>query len=161
VDGGQLSGLQPGIATLIPGLAQQFAALASVARSSVSIVLQGETGTGKGVTADAIHSLSGRRGPLVPLNCGALTPTLVQSELFGSAKRAFSGAAEDRVGLVRSADHGTLFLDEIGDLAPLSQVAILRAIEEKQVTPVGATQAVDVDLRVCSATHRDLASLVA
>jgi DNA-binding NtrC family response regulator len=95
------------------------------------------------------------------VNCGALPATLVESELFGVKKGAFTGASEDRPGLVRSADGGTLFLDEIADLPPPSQAAFLRVLQEREVVPVGGTRAVPVDLRVVAATHRDLDALVA
>lgn len=149
-----------GLATLIPSLARDFAALREIARSAVSVVVRGETGTGKELIAQALHALSARRGPFIPVNCGGLAPSLVHSELFGYRKGAFSGATEDRPGLIRSADRGTLFLDEIGDLAAESQVAILRALQEKEVMPVGGTRAVGVDVRVCAASHRSLEDLV-
>jgi transcriptional regulator with GAF, ATPase, and Fis domain len=107
-----------------------------------------------------VHQLSGRRGAFVAVNCGALPDTLIETELFGYRKGAFSGAAEDRPGLIRSADQGTLFLDEIGDLPGPSQAPLLRVLQEREVTPVGATRPVPVDLRVVAATHRDLPALV-
>jgi sigma-54 dependent transcriptional regulator, acetoin dehydrogenase operon transcriptional activator AcoR len=110
--------------------------------------------------ARAVHALSGRRGAYLAVNCGALPDTLVESELFGHKKGAFSGAVEDRPGLVRAADHGTLFLDEVGDLPLPSQAALLRVLQEEEVLPVGATRALPVDLRVVVATHRDLPALV-
>lgn len=146
--------------TLWPPLERDFALLAELARSRVSIVLRGETGTGKEVAARAIHALSGRRGALVPVNCGALPPTLVESTLFGHKKGSFSGATEDQPGLVRASDGGTLFLDEIGDLPLASQTALLRVLQESEVTPVGASRSVHVDLRVVSATHHDLERMV-
>jgi DNA-binding NtrC family response regulator len=149
-----------GLATVSPVLAAQFRALAQVARSGVSILIQGETGTGKEVVARATHSLSGRSGPFVAINCGAIPEALVESELFGFRRGAFSGATQDRTGLVRSADRGTLFLDEIGDLPLPSQAKFLRVLQERQVVPVGATRPVNVDIRVCAATHRALAPLL-
>jgi transcriptional regulator with GAF, ATPase, and Fis domain len=113
------------------------------------------------VAAQAVHALSGRSGAFVAVNCGALPETLVESQLFGHRKGAFSGATEDRPGLVRSAHRGTLFLDEIGDLPLDSQAALLRVLQERQVMPIGATQPVEVDLRLCAATHRPLERLVA
>jgi len=127
----------------------------------VTVALSGESGTGKEVLARAIHALSGRSGPFVAVNCGALPKDLVESELFGHKKGAFSGALEDRPGLVRAAHGGTLFLDEVGDLPLQAQPALLRVLQEKQVQPVGATSPVAVDLRVVSATHRDLPALAA
>jgi transcriptional regulator with GAF, ATPase, and Fis domain len=107
-----------------------------------------------------MHDLSGRNGPLVAVNCGALPEHLVEAELFGYRKGAFSGAAEDRPGLIRSADRGTLFLDEVGELPLPAQASLLRVLQESEVMPLGATRPVKVDLRVLSATHRDLQSMV-
>ena len=132
-----------------------------MARSPVSVVLRGETGTGKEVIARAVHTLSRRPGDFVAMNCGALPDHLVESELFGHKKGAFSGATEDRPGLVRAAHQWTLFLDEIGDLPAPSQAAFLRVLQEREVVPVGATRPVRVDLRLVAATHRDLDALVA
>jgi transcriptional regulator with GAF, ATPase, and Fis domain len=151
----------PGLVTLAAPLAQQFGLLAQVAASTVSVVIRGDSGTGKELIARAVHRLSGRGGAFVAVNCGSLPETLVETELFGYRKGAFSGANEDRPGLIRSADRGTLFLDEIGDLPPSSQAAFLRALQEQEVTPVGATKPVPVDFRLCAATHRDLEQLVA
>ncbi|WP_437305717.1 sigma 54-interacting transcriptional regulator [Sorangium sp. So ce388] len=151
----------PGLASLLPALLGLFEQLAVVARSAIPVLLQGETGTGKEVMARAIHALSGRPGELVAVNCGALPRELVEGELFGHRKGAFSGATEDRPGLVRSADRGTLFLDEIGDLPAPAQAALLRVLQEQEVRPVGATRPVRVDLRVVAATHRPLKRLAA
>jgi DNA-binding NtrC family response regulator len=149
------------LATLSPALEAQLDRLVLMARSRVSILVRGETGTGKEVIAAAIHQLSGRPGRFVAVNCGALAENLVESELFGYRKGAFSGAAEDRPGLVRSSDQGTLLLDEIGDLPPVAQAAFLRVLQEQEVLAVGATHPVKVDLRVVASTHRDLDALVA
>ncbi|XXY54645.1 sigma 54-interacting transcriptional regulator [Sorangium sp. So ce269] len=151
----------PGLASLLPSLLDLFEQLAVVARSAIPVLLQGETGTGKEVMARAVHALSGRPGELVAVNCGALPRELVEGELFGHRKGAFSGATEDRPGLVRSADRGTLFLDEIGDLPAPAQAALLRVLQEQEVRPVGATRPVRVDLRVVAATHRPLKRLAA
>ncbi|MFZ5443433.1 MAG: sigma 54-interacting transcriptional regulator [Myxococcota bacterium] len=151
----------PGLATLSPTLAAQFDELARLARSAVTISLGGPSGSGKEVIARAVHALSGRPGPFVAVNCGALPDELVESELFGHRKGAFSGATDDRPGLVRAAHGGTLFLDEVGDLPLEAQPALLRVLQEKQVQPVGATSPVPVDLRVLSATHRSLEALSA
>jgi len=124
------------------------------------VLVRGETGTGKELVARAVHALSGRRGDFVPVNCGALPDTLVETELFGYRKGAFSGALEDRKGLVRSADGGTLFLDEIGDLELTSQAALLRVLQEREVTPVGSTKAIQVDVQLVAATHQDLDAMV-
>ena len=150
---------------LMPEGALALADLERVARSEVSIVLLGETGTGKEVLARAIHGRSeraARGGPMVAVNCGALPDALVESQLFGHAvKGAFSGAGRDEPGFVRSADGGTLFLDEIGDLPATSQAALLRVLQEREVTPVGAVRAIPVDLRVVAATNRPLDAMVA
>jgi transcriptional regulator of acetoin/glycerol metabolism len=144
----------PGLSTLLPAYAQALATFARVAASGVPLLLLGESGTGKEVLARAAHAVSGRSGAFVPVNCGALPETLVESQLFGHMKGAFSGAVRDEPGFVRSSDKGTLFLDEIGDLPKLSQAALLRVLQEKEVTPVGSTKPVKVDLRVVAATHR-------
>jgi sigma-54 dependent transcriptional regulator, acetoin dehydrogenase operon transcriptional activator AcoR len=146
----------PGLATLSPELGSQYAALGRIARSNISVLLLGETGSGKEVLARAVHALSQRGGRFVAVNCGALPQSLVEAQLFGHVKGAFSGALRDEPGLVRAADGGTLFLDEIGDLPPSSQAALLRVLQEREVLPVGSTHAVRVDLRVVAATHRSL-----
>lgn len=129
---------------------------ARVAATPFPILLQGETGTGKEVLARAIHAQSKRSGPFVPLNCATLSHDLLAAELFGHARGAFSGASTARPGLFRSAEGGTLFLDEIGDLPLDLQPALLRALEERKVRPVGADHEVPVDARVLAATHIDL-----
>jgi transcriptional regulator with PAS, ATPase and Fis domain len=108
-----------------------------------------------------VHALSKRPGAFVPVNCGALPETLLESQLFGHVKGSFSGAQRDELGLVRASDKGTLFLDEIGDMRAPSQVALLRLLQEREVTPVGATKPVSVDLRVVAATHRPVDALEA
>ncbi len=115
----------------------------------------GEVGSGKEVAARAIHELSGRQGPFVPLNCGAILESLVESELFGTRRGAFSGA-RDRHGLVRRAHRGTLLLDEVADMPLISQVSLLRVLQEREVLAVGAAQPETVDVRFIAATHRDL-----
>jgi hypothetical protein len=156
-----LGGAEAGMRTLVPELEHQLDRLRQVAAATVPIVITGESGTGKELIARGIHRVSARPGALVAVNCGALPEGLVESELFGHIEGAFSGAVRARPGYVRASDRGTLFLDEIGDLAPSSQVALLRALQEEQVTPVGGTEPIDVDLRVVSASHRDLEALVA
>jgi DNA-binding NtrC family response regulator len=155
------SGTRAALVTALPTLEEQSRNLEDIACSNVSVVLRGETGTGKEVVARAVHHLSGRTGELIAVNCGALPATLLESELFGYRKGAFSNAFEDRPGLVRAADRGTLFLDEIGDLPLSSQAALLRVLQEGEVTPLGGTHPVKLDLRVVCATHRDLEALVA
>jgi len=151
----------PELATFDPAFGATVEQLARVAPTQVPILLLGETGTGKEVTARAIHELSRRRGPFVGVNCGAISPTLVESELFGHRRGSFSGATTDRLGHVRTADRGTLFLDEIGDMPLPAQAALLRVLEEREVVPVGDSMPVPVDLRVVAATHRDLGAMVA
>ena len=160
LDGAQLDPGNTGLVTLSSALQVEHERLATIARSSVPVVIGGETGAGKEVVARALHVLSGREGPFVAVNCGAIPRTLVESELFGHRKGAFSGATEERLGLFRSADRGTLLLDEIGDLPLDAQAALLRVLQEGEVLSVGATRPVKVDVRVLAATHRDLAALV-
>jgi transcriptional regulator with AAA-type ATPase domain len=151
----------PGLMTLEPGWHHELERIRQIASSEIPMLVEGESGTGKEVIARAIHTLSERRGAFVPVNCGALPENLVESELFGYKKGAFSGAQTDHPGLVRSADGGTLFLDEIGDLPASSQAALLRVLQEREVMPVGGTRPVAIDLRVVAATHRDLDDMVA
>jgi len=133
----------------------------AVAESDASVLLLGESGTGKELVAQALHWHSARRsGPFVPVNCAAVPETLLESELFGHEKGAFTGAQQKRAGLFAQAHRGTLFLDEIGDLPLVLQVKLLRAIQDKAVRPVGGTQALHLDLRLITATNRDLATLV-
>ncbi|MEZ4400369.1 MAG: sigma 54-interacting transcriptional regulator [Kofleriaceae bacterium] len=150
-----------GLATLIPEYGRDLARLRQVASSAVSILVEGDSGTGKEVLARAAHALSGRDGQFIAVNCGAIAENLVESELFGHKKGAFSGAHADHDGLVRAADKGTLFLDEIGDLPAASQAALLRVLQEREVTPVGGTRPVAVDVRIIAATHRDLDEMIA
>jgi two-component system, NtrC family, response regulator HydG len=138
-----------------------FRTVARAAPTDVTVLITGESGTGKELVARALHDESRRaRGPFLPLNCSALPADLVESELFGHTRGAFTGADRDREGVFAAADGGTLFLDEIGDLAPAAQAKLLRAIEERRITPVGSTKAVSVDVRVVAATNRPLDDLV-
>ena len=146
--------------TFVPALQRAYDDLAAVVTTSVAVLIQGETGTGKERVARAAHELARRTGSFVAVNCGALPETLIESELFGSKRGAFSGADHDRPGLVRSADGGTLFLDEVADLPLPSQAALLRVLQEREVVPVGATQPIPVDLQVVAASHHDLADRV-
>jgi transcriptional regulator of acetoin/glycerol metabolism len=151
----------PRLGTLLPALAGEIEALARIAVSPVPVLVRGETGTGKEIIARAVHELSARRGPFVGVNCGAIPAALVESQLFGHVRGAFSGAVRDEPGFVRAASGGTLFLDEIGDLPAASQSALLRVLQEREIVPVGATRGVPVDLRVVAATHQPLEALVA
>jgi len=153
--------LPPALRTASLELEQRAGELIRLAPSSVPVLIRGETGTGKELTARAIHERSGRQGAFVPVNCGALPRSLVESELFGSKRGAFSGARDDRVGLVQRADRGTLFLDEIAELPAESQVALLRVLQEGEVRPVGAADALRIDVRVIAATHQDLEARIA
>ncbi|KGD83124.1 response regulator GlrR [Pantoea stewartii subsp. indologenes] len=128
-----------------------------VAQSDVSVLINGQSGTGKEVLAQAIHAASPRADkPFIAINCGALPEQLLESELFGHAKGAFTGAVSARDGLFKAAAGGTLFLDEIGDMPPALQVKLLRVIQERKVRPLGSNNDIDINVRIISATHRDL-----
>jgi transcriptional regulator of acetoin/glycerol metabolism len=159
VNVGDLQDVPRDFGTLLPWLTRDLQRLARVARSDVSVLLRGETGTGKEVLARAMHAQSGRTGPFVAVNCGAIPATLVESLLFGHKRGAFSGAAQDELGLVRTAQGGTLFLDEVGDLGAPAQAALLRVLQEREVLPVGATRPIATDVRVLAATHRPVEAL--
>ena len=134
-----------------------FTLIRKVAASSAPVLLLGESGTGKEMAALAIHRLSSRKGgPFVPINCNAIPENLLESELFGHEKGAFTGAHADRKGLIESASGGTLFLDEIGELPPAIQVKLLRFLQEQTFHRVGGRQQIKVDTRVIAATHADL-----
>ncbi|QDW67164.1 sigma-54-dependent transcriptional regulator [Luteimonas granuli] len=135
--------------------------IAKVSRSQAPVHISGESGTGKELVARTIHAQGVRAdGPFVPVNCGAIPTELMESEFFGHRKGSFTGAHADKPGLFQSADGGTLFLDEVAELPLAMQVKLLRAIQEKKVRPVGAPAEVDVDVRILSATHKDLGALV-
>jgi DNA-binding NtrC family response regulator len=150
-----------GVATLSAPFEEVLARSRAVAVSRVPVLLRGESGSGKEVLARAIHAWSGRRGDFVAVNCGSIPENLVESELFGHRKGAFSGAERDQPGLIRSSDGGTFFLDEIGDLGLTAQAALLRTLQESEVLPLGGTRPERLDLRVLAATHRDLEQMVA
>jgi two-component system response regulator PilR (NtrC family) len=133
-----------------------------VSRSQAPVHIYGESGTGKELVAHLIHDAGARRdGPFVPVNCGAIPTELMESELFGHKKGSFTGAIADKQGLIQSAEGGTLFLDEIADLPLHMQVKLLRVIQEKSVRPVGESKEIPIDVRILSATHKNLAALVA
>ncbi|HVG63546.1 MAG TPA: sigma 54-interacting transcriptional regulator [Hyalangium sp.] len=134
--------------------------IAAVAPRGNSVLIIGETGTGKEIVARALHRKSGRPGTLVALNCGGLSEGLIESELFGHARGAFTGAVSSRDGLFRAAEQGTLFLDEIGEMPLGLQVKLLRVLETRTVRPIGATHEVPVDVRLVAATHRDMEAAV-
>jgi transcriptional regulator of acetoin/glycerol metabolism len=143
-------------------LDQQLQRAARLAETEVSVLVTGETGSGKEYLARALHAASPRRDqPFVAVNCAAIPETLIESELFGHLPGAFSGAApKGKRGLVQEADGGTLFLDEIGDMPLAMQARLLRVLAEREVLPIGATRAIKVDVRVLAATHADLPARV-
>lgn len=145
----------------VPGnsgvMCQLRASIARAATDPAAVLILGETGTGKERIAHELHRLSGRNGRFVALNCAALSPQIVEAQLFGHVKGAFTGATDAQVGLFRAAHGGTLFLDEVGDLPLDLQPKLLRALQEGEILPVGATQPVQVDVRVVAATHKQLA----
>ena len=159
--GGEASG-GPALLGQSPAMAELRAMIQRVARSQAPVHITGESGTGKELVARLIHAGGARRdGPFVPVNCGAIPTDLMESELFGHRKGSFTGATQDKPGLVQSAEGGTLFLDEVADLPLHMQVKLLRVIQEKAVRPVGEQREQPIDVRVLSATHRNLAQLVA
>ena len=135
--------------------------LNKIARSQAPVFITGESGTGKEVIANLVHRLSNRNeGPFIAINCGAIPTELMESELFGHKKGSFTGATQDKQGLIQSAHGGSLFLDEIAELPLTMQVKLLRAVQEKRIRPVGSDAEIDVDFRVISASHQDLEALV-
>ncbi len=153
--------LTRGPTTLVGGYQMDAIAanLERVAPTELSVLLLGESGTGKEVAARELHRLSRRRGNFQAVNCAALPGNLIESELFGYKKGAFSGADRDKIGLFKAADGGTLLLDEIGDMSPAAQAKLLRVLQSREVLPVGATTPEPVNVRVVAATHRDLQKL--
>jgi len=144
-----------------PSIVNIFRILPDIAQSDATVLIQGESGTGKELFAQAIHNLSPRRdGPLIKVNCAALPVTLLESELFGYMKGAFTDAKGDKPGRFQRAHGGTIFLDEIGDIPPGTQVKLLRVLETKEFEPLGSTKVVRVDVRILTATNKDLSELV-
>lgn len=151
-----------GIVSRSARMADLLAEARLVARSDASILLRGDSGTGKEMLARAIHRASPRAGrPFIAVNCGAIPEALLESELFGHVKGAFTDAVANHKGLFQAADGGTLLLDEIGDMPPALQVKLLRVLQERAVRPVGSSQSHAVDVRIVSATHRDLEAAMA
>jgi two-component system response regulator PilR (NtrC family) len=150
-----------GLVGTSPAIDRVRTMIAKVARSQAPVHISGESGTGKELVARMIHEAGPRRdGPFIPINCGAIPTELMESEFFGHRKGSFTGAVGDKIGLVQTAEGGTLFLDEVADLPLHMQVKLLRVIQEKTIRPVGQANEVPVDVRVLSATHRDLGELV-
>ena len=146
-----------GLVSRDPSMLQVFRTIANVAETDATVLVRGESGSGKELVARAVHEESLRaKGPFVPVSCAALTPTLLESELFGHVKGAFTGAVRDRGGLFQEATGGTLFLDEVAELPIDLQAKLLRVLEERVVVPVGSERRIPVDVRLISATHRAL-----
>ena len=146
-----------GLVGRAPSMRALFQAMARVGPSDTTVLIQGETGTGKELVARGLHEASDRRnGPFIAVNCASLTDTLLESELFGHVKGAFTGAIRDKPGLFQAAHGGTLLLDEVGDISTALQHRLLRVLQEKEVLPVGDVKAKKVDVRILAATHRNL-----
>ncbi|AYC31673.1 sigma-54-dependent Fis family transcriptional regulator [Pseudomonas cavernae] len=149
-----------GIIGSCPPMLELYSKIRKVAPTDSTVLIQGESGTGKELVARALHNLSRRaKAPLISVNCAAIPETLIESELFGHEKGAFTGASAGRTGLVEAADGGTLFLDEIGELPLEAQARLLRVLQEGEIRRVGSVQSQKVDVRLIAATHRDLKSL--
>lgn len=150
------------IVTRSPQMLRLLEQAGMVAQSDVSVLIIGQSGTGKEIVAQAIHNASPRHEkPFIAINCGALPEQLLESELFGHARGAFTGAVSNREGLFQAAEGGTLFLDEIGDMPVALQVKLLRVLQERKVRPLGCNRDIDIDVRIISATHRDLSKAMA
>ena len=144
-----------------PSMVAIYKAMTRIASVNIPVLIHGESGTGKELVARAIHTFGSRAdGPFIPINCGAIPDTLLESELFGAVRGAYTDARADRRGALVRADHGTIFLDEIGDTSPSFQVKLLRFLQDGIVTPLGSEKPFKVDVRVISATHRDVRALV-
>lgn len=160
-DKGDRSGLTiEGVVGENPRIRENLDRIARIAPSDLTVLLEGETGSGKELFARIIH-LNSRRQNFVPVNCGALPAGVIESELFGHVKGAFTGATTDRKGRFEEADGGTIFLDEVGELEPLAQVKLLRVLDVGEIQRVGSDKVLKVDVRVVAATHRNLEKMVA
>jgi len=146
-----------GIIGRSPAISRVFDAIRKVADTDSTVLISGESGTGKELVARAIHQMSVRtKGPMIPVNCGAIPAELLESELFGHIKGAFTGAISNRQGRFELAQSGSIFLDEIGDMPPMLQVKLLRVLQERRFEPVGATKAIHADVRIIAASNKDL-----
>src|ERR1700749_1795485 len=144
-----------------PGVVEIYKTISRVAPTGATVVIEGETGTGKELIARMIHRFSDRSAhPFPPVDCASIPAALIESELFGAVKGAFTGAERDRIGIFEAANKGTVFLDEIGDIEPAFQVKLLRFLQEREIRPVGASRSKTVDVRVVVATNRDLQKMV-
>lgn len=162
VPAGQSPTWQSGFISRSSRMAEILAEARMVAQSDASVMLRGESGTGKELLAQAIHQASPRAArPFIAVNCGAIPEALLESELFGHVKGAFTDASANHKGLFQAAEGGTLLLDEIGDMPPALQVKLLRVLQERSVRPLGSSQSIPVDVRILSATHRDLDAAMA
>ncbi|MFO7715743.1 sigma-54-dependent transcriptional regulator [Desulfosarcina sp.] len=140
-----------------PKMQNLYAIIDKISFGSPTVLIEGESGTGKELTANVIHNNSDRKnGPFIPINCGAIAESLLERELFGHVKGAFTGALKDSIGLFKAADGGSIFLDEIAEVSPAVQVSLLRVLQEKKVRPVGDTREAEVDVRVIAATNKNL-----
>ncbi len=144
-----------------PQMQNIYAMIDKISSGSPTVLIGGESGTGKELTAKVIHNNSERqKGPFIPINCGAITESLLESELFGHVKGAFTGASKNSIGLFKAADGGTIFLDEIAEISPAVQVSLLRVLQEKMVRPVGDTRETEVNVRVIAATNKNLGEAI-
>jgi transcriptional regulator with GAF, ATPase, and Fis domain len=142
-------------------MVEVYKTVSKTAPTDATVIIEGETGTGKDLVARMIHRFSQRKDQaFVPVDCGSIAPSLLESELFGAMRGAFTGADRDRVGVFEAANRGTVFLDEIGDIEQNFQLALLRFLESHEIRPVGASRSKTVDVRVLAATNRDLQRMV-
>jgi DNA-binding NtrC family response regulator len=154
--------LPAGVVAESPGMKRVLSLLSRAARVDSAVLIRGESGTGKELLARALHAGGARqKGPFVAVNCSAIPEALLESQLFGHRRGAFTDAREDQTGLFQQAEGGTLFLDEIGDMPPALQAKLLRVLQEREIRPLGATSSIAVDVRVVAATHRDLEAMCA